>query len=111
MSNCAPGDTPVAKGDKFSLHQCSRNELERKDMERFPYASAVGSLMYAQVCTRLDIAYIVGILGKYLSNPGMDHWKKAKWVIRYLQRTKAHVSKIQSFRDRGIFELRFREMS
>ncbi|RVW84555.1 Retrovirus-related Pol polyprotein from transposon TNT 1-94 [Vitis vinifera] len=69
MSNCAPGDTPVAKGDKFSLHQCPKNELEKKDMERFPYASAVGSLMYAQVCTRPDIAYIVGMLGRYLSNP------------------------------------------
>ena len=37
-------------------------------MQKIPYASAVGSLMYAQVCTRLDIAYIVGVLGKYLSN-------------------------------------------
>ncbi|RVW47053.1 Retrovirus-related Pol polyprotein from transposon TNT 1-94 [Vitis vinifera] len=91
MSNCAPGDTPVAKGDKFSLHQCPKNELEKKDMERFPYASAVGSLMYAQVCTRLDIAYIVGMFGRYLSNPGMDHWKKAKRVIRYLQRTKDYM--------------------
>ncbi|RVW50974.1 Retrovirus-related Pol polyprotein from transposon TNT 1-94 [Vitis vinifera] len=34
MSNCAPRDTPMAKGDKFSLHQCPRNELEMKDMER-----------------------------------------------------------------------------
>ncbi|RVX00778.1 Retrovirus-related Pol polyprotein from transposon TNT 1-94 [Vitis vinifera] len=85
------GDTPVAKGDKFSLHQCPKNELEKKDMERFPYASAVGSLMYAQVCTRPDIAYIVGMLGRYLSNPSMDHWKKAKWVMRYLQRTKAYM--------------------
>ncbi|RVW67678.1 Retrovirus-related Pol polyprotein from transposon TNT 1-94 [Vitis vinifera] len=91
MSNCAPGDTPVAKGDKFSLHQCPKNELEKKDMERFPYASAVGSLMYAQVCTRPDIAYIVGMLGRYLSNPGMDHWKKAKRVMRYLQRTKDYM--------------------
>ena len=74
MSDCALGDTPMAKGDKFSLHQCSKNELENKDMERFPYASAVGSLMYAQVCTRPDIAYIVGILGRYLSSPSMDHW-------------------------------------
>ena len=32
MSNCAPRDTLVAKGDKFSLHQCPKNELERKDM-------------------------------------------------------------------------------
>ena len=73
MRNCALGEMPMAKGDKFSLHQCLKNELENKDMERFPYASAIGSLMYAQVCTHPDIAYIVGMLGKYLSNLGMDH--------------------------------------
>ena len=73
MSNCSPGDTLMAKSDKFSLHQCPKNELEKKDMERFPYASAIGSLMYAQVCTCPDIAYIVGMLGRYLSNLGMDH--------------------------------------
>ncbi|RVW79277.1 Retrovirus-related Pol polyprotein from transposon TNT 1-94 [Vitis vinifera] len=61
MSNYAPGDMLVAKGNKFSLHQCPKNELEKKDMERFPYALAIGSLMYAQVCTRPDIAYIIGI--------------------------------------------------
>ncbi|KAL6331379.1 hypothetical protein AAG906_011316 [Vitis piasezkii] len=90
MSNCAL-ETRLAKGDKFSLHQCPKNELEKKDMEKFPYASAIGSLMYAQVCTRPDIAYIVGMLGRYLSNPGMDHWKKAKRVMRYLQRTKDYM--------------------
>ena len=81
----------MAKGNKFSLHQCPKNELEKKDMERFPYASAIGSLMYAQVCTRPDIAYITGMLGKYLSNLGMDHWKKAKRVMRYLQKTKDYM--------------------
>ena len=81
----------MAKGDKFSLYQCPRNELERKDMERFSYALAIGSLMYAQVCTRPDIAYIVGTLGRYLSNPSMDHWKKTKWVMQYLQRTKYYM--------------------
>ena len=86
MSNCAPGDTPVAKGDKFSLHQCPKNELEKKDMEKFPYASAIRSLMYVQVCTRSDIAYIVGMLGRYLSNPGMDlllsrHPEKSKYQL------------------------------
>ena len=57
-------------------------------MQNIPYASAVGSMMYAQVCTRPDIAYILGVLGRYLSNPGMDHWIAAKRVMRYLQRTK-----------------------
>ena len=47
--------------------------------------------MYAQVCTRPDISFIVGMLGRYLSNPGMDHWKAAKWVLRYLQRTKDYM--------------------
>ena len=44
--------------------------------------------MYAQVCTRLNIAYIAGMLGRYQSNPGLDHWKAAKKVLRYLQGTK-----------------------
>ena len=57
-------------------------------MERIPYASAVGSLMYAQTCTRLDISYAVGMLGRYQSNPGMYHWQAAKKVMRYLQGTK-----------------------
>src|SRR5438270_10181139 len=50
----------------------------------------IRSIMYAQVCTRPDIAYIVGMLGKYLSNPGMDYWKAVKRVLRYLQRTKVY---------------------
>nr|CAN83069.1 hypothetical protein VITISV_008960 [Vitis vinifera] len=91
MNNCTLEDTPVEKGNKFSLHQCPKNELEKKDMERFPYASAVGSLIYAQVCMCLDIAYIVGMLSKYLTNSGMDHWKNAKRVMRYLQRTKYYM--------------------
>ncbi|KAH9741472.1 Integrase catalytic domain-containing protein [Citrus sinensis] len=61
------------------------------EMEKIPYSSAIGSLMYAQVCTRPDIAFIVGMLGRYLSNPGIDHWKAAKRVMRYLQRTKEYM--------------------
>ncbi|XP_077232610.1 secreted RxLR effector protein 161-like [Tasmannia lanceolata] len=60
-------------------------------MKNIPYASAVGSLMYAQVCTRPDIAYVVGMLGRYQSNPGMGHWTAAKKVLRYLQGTKDYM--------------------
>lgn len=88
MQNCSPQDAPIQKGDKFSLMQCPQNELERKHMEEIPYASAVGSLMYAQTCTRPDISFAVGMLGRYQSNPGFYHWKAAKKVIRYLQGTK-----------------------
>ena len=50
MHDCKPGDTPVAKGDKFSLSQCPKNNFEIQEMQQIPYASAIGSLMYAQVC-------------------------------------------------------------
>ena len=60
-------------------------------MKNIPFASTVGSLMYAQVCTRPDIAYAVGVLGRYQSNPGMDHWRVAKKFMRYLQGTKDYM--------------------
>ena len=52
--------------------------------------------MYAQVCTRPDIAFIVGMLGRYLNNPGMEHWKAVKRVMRYLQRTKDYILTYES---------------
>ncbi|RVW29447.1 Retrovirus-related Pol polyprotein from transposon TNT 1-94 [Vitis vinifera] len=88
MHNCKSTKAPIVKGDKFSKAQCPQNNDEREEMKTIPYSSVVGSLMYAQVCTRPDIAFVVGMLGRYLSNPGSQHWKAAKKVLRYLQGTK-----------------------
>ncbi|XP_073042101.1 secreted RxLR effector protein 161-like [Primulina eburnea] len=60
-------------------------------MRKIPYTSAVGSLMYDQVCTCPDIGYLTRMLGRYLSNPGVEHWKAVKRVLRYLQRTKDYM--------------------
>ncbi|RVW44256.1 Retrovirus-related Pol polyprotein from transposon TNT 1-94 [Vitis vinifera] len=75
-------------GDKLSKMQCPRNNMEMEQMKKIPYASAVGSLMYAQTCTRPDISFVVGMLGRYESDPRFEHWKAAKKVMRYLQGTK-----------------------
>ena len=56
-------------------------------MKKVPYASAVGSLMYAMVCTRPDIAFVVGAVSRYMSNPGREHWASVKWILRYLRGT------------------------
>ena len=42
-------------------------------MKTIFYSSIVGSLMYVQVCTRPDIVFVVGVLGKCLSNPCQSH--------------------------------------
>ncbi|RVX15068.1 Retrovirus-related Pol polyprotein from transposon TNT 1-94 [Vitis vinifera] len=69
MQSCSSGVAPILKGDKLSKKQCLRNNMEREQMKKIPYASVVGSLMYAQTCTRLDISFDVGMLGRYQSDP------------------------------------------
>lgn len=73
MDKCLAGIVPIQKGDKFSLMQCPKNDVERNAMESIPYASVVGSLMYLQTCTRPYISFATGMLGRYQSNPGIDH--------------------------------------
>lgn len=56
-------------------------------MKVIPYASAVGSHMYVMLCTRSDICYVVGMVARYQSNPGKEHWVAVKGMIKYLKRT------------------------
>jgi len=79
--------TPLASHFKLSLKDCPSNDEEKKDMGKIPYASAVGSLMYAMVCTRPDIAHVVSVVSRFMSNPGKEHWNAVKWILRYLRGT------------------------
>ena len=49
-------------------------------MSKVPYASTVGSLMYAMVCTRPNIAHAVGVVSKYMNNPRKEYWMAVKWI-------------------------------
>jgi len=51
MENFSASPVPIQKGDKFSLVQCPKNDLEWKQIEAIWHASVVGSIMYAQICT------------------------------------------------------------
>ena len=56
-------------------------------MSKVPYASVIGCLMYAMVCTRLDLAHVVSIVSKYTANPSSEHWNVVKWIFKYLNGT------------------------
>ena len=56
-------------------------------MSKVPYASVVGSLMYAMVYTRLDIAHAVGVISRYMSHQRIEHWNAVKQIFRYLRGT------------------------
>ncbi|KAA0058361.1 gag/pol protein [Cucumis melo var. makuwa] len=60
-------------------------------MRRIPYASIVGSLMYVMLCTRPDICYVVGIVSRYQSNPGLNHWTTVKIILKYLRRARDYM--------------------
>ena len=57
-------------------------------MRTVPYASAIGSLMYAMLCTRPDVSLAISMAGRFQSNPAVDHWTVVKNILKYLKRTK-----------------------
>ncbi|KAK9940454.1 hypothetical protein M0R45_017116 [Rubus argutus] len=85
MEGAKPVSSPLGNQFKLSKRSCPTIQEEKDKMTKIPYASAVGSLMYAMVCTRPDIAQAVGVVSRYLSNPGRDHWEAVKWILRYLR--------------------------
>jgi hypothetical protein len=78
MQNAKPVSTPLANHFKLTKEMCLQTQEEIEYMSRIPYSSAVGSLMYAMVCTRPYIAHAVGVVSRYMKNPSKEHWEVVK---------------------------------
>ena len=87
FADCNPISTPMDPGLVLQKTQ-SLSDEDKEFMSKVPYLSAVGSLTYLAQSTRPDIAFAVGTLAKFNSNPSPIHWKAVKHVFRYLQATK-----------------------
>ena len=90
MVNSKLVTTPVAAHFKLSKQQEPEEEADIDHMRRIPYSSAVGSIMYAMVCTRPDVAYGIGLVSRFMGNPGKEHWEAVKWLLRYLKGTEEY---------------------
>ena len=88
MDQAKKGFLPVLQGVKLSQTQCPTTAEDREKMKGIPYASAIGSIMYAMLCTRPDVFLAISLAGRYQSNPGVDHWTTVKNIHRYLKKTK-----------------------
>ncbi|KAJ9701206.1 hypothetical protein PVL29_006515 [Vitis rotundifolia] len=73
MGKAKPVSSPLGSHLKLSSKQSPSSEKEKEEIRKVPYASAVGSLMYVMVCTRPDIAHVVGVVSRFLSNLGKEH--------------------------------------
>jgi len=87
MADCKPISTPMEPGLRLSHTQSPQNAQEANIMRQTPYLSAVGALMYLATTTRPDIAYTVGVLARFNSNPGWTHWLAVKHLLRYIKGT------------------------
>ena len=73
MQECKPVMVPIPIGVRLYVEQCPKTQEEEEDMSHVLYASVVGSLMYAMICTRPDIAHAMGVLSRYMSKLGKEH--------------------------------------
>src|SRR5882762_3529663 len=87
MSDCKPVLTPMEPGLRLSSSMSPNSPQELLAMKGVPYVSAVGALLYLATATRPDIAYTVSTLCRFNSNPGMEHWKAVKHLMRYIKGT------------------------
>ncbi|KAE8689989.1 cytochrome P450 71A9-like [Hibiscus syriacus] len=87
MEDVKPVSTPLGVHFRLSKEQSPKTEEERTHMVKVSYASTIRSMMYVMVCTRPDIAHVVGTVSRYMNNPGKVHWEAVKWILRYLRGT------------------------
>ncbi|GJR03817.1 retrotransposon protein, putative, ty1-copia subclass [Tanacetum coccineum] len=88
MENSKRGTIPMQDKLKLSKSDGASTPAEKRRMSNVPYASAVGSIMYAVRCTRPDVAFAQNITSRFQQNPGELHWTTVKNILKYLRNTK-----------------------
>ena len=73
MQNSKKGLLPTRHGVSLSKKQCPQTLQEEEEMRCITYVYAVGSLMYAMLCTRPNICYAVGVVNRFQSHPSLEH--------------------------------------
>jgi hypothetical protein len=76
----------MSHGITFSKKQCHSEPEEQERMRVIPYASAIGSIMYAMLCMHPDVSYALSVMSRYQSNYGEIHWTIVKNILKYLRR-------------------------
>ncbi|GJZ55152.1 retrotransposon protein, putative, ty1-copia subclass [Tanacetum coccineum] len=89
MENPKRGSIPMQEKLRLSKSQGASTPAELKHMQNVPYASVVGSIMYAVRCTRPDVAFTQNITtSRFQHNPSDLHWTTVKNILKYLRNTK-----------------------
>ncbi|GJW02077.1 retrotransposon protein, putative, ty1-copia subclass [Tanacetum coccineum] len=88
MENSKKGNLPLHNTINISKDLCPKTDEELDRMSRVPYASTIGSIMYAMTCIRPDVSFALSMVSRHQQNPGKDHWTSVKNILKYLRNTK-----------------------
>ena len=72
---------PVLQGVKLSKTQSPTMAEDIKKMKVIPYASAIGSIKYAMLCTRPIVYPALSLARECNSDLGVDHWTAVKIIL------------------------------
>ena len=84
-SNSSP--TPATE-ELLGPEHCPTMDKDKAEMKKLPYRNLIGELLYLAHSSRPDISYSVGVLSRFMENPGKKHWEAAKRILRYLRGSK-----------------------
>lgn len=84
MSNRKHKDKKIPSADYTSFRPAADNDTR---IDATEYQQGIGSLMFAMVLTRPDIAFTLGKLSQYMSDPAEHHGHAMKNLLRYLRST------------------------
>ncbi|TYK29893.1 to reverse transcriptase (Pfam: rvt.hmm, score 19.29) [Cucumis melo var. makuwa] len=82
MQDSKGGFLPMAHGMSLCKNQCPKTQDERERMQKILYASAMGSIMYAKLCTRPDVSCSLSLTSRYKSDLGEAHWTIVKHILK-----------------------------
>ncbi|WVZ87241.1 hypothetical protein U9M48_033912 [Paspalum notatum var. saurae] len=100
MHNAKPVSTPLAAHFRLSSDLCPQSDDDIEYMSRVPYSKgAVGSLMYAMVCSRPNLSHALSVVGRYMANPGKEHWRAVQRIFGYLRGTSSACLQFGKSRD------------
>ena len=88
MQKSKKGFLPMTHDINLSKAQCPKTQDKREHMSEISYALAIGSIIYAMLCTHPNISYALSMMSRYHSNPGEHHQIVIKNIHKYLRRTK-----------------------
>ncbi|CAM8972041.1 unnamed protein product [Rhodiola kirilowii] len=87
MKDSKPISVPLGGHLELSKVDCPVTDQDKLKMSKIPYDVVVGSVMYAMLCTRPDLAFSISVLSRFMSNLGEKHWLGMRYLLRYLSAT------------------------